>query len=99
MSRRQSQRTSYVANSFSRALPLLHLNVHKLLFQLAILNAGSTLGRILPVALADRAGVYNMLLPAILASAVLLFSLFAATDTAGVVTVAALFGFSSGACA
>ncbi|KAI0653724.1 MFS general substrate transporter [Cubamyces menziesii] len=64
---------------------------------LAILNAGSTLGRILPVALADRVGVYNMLLPAILASAVLLFSLFAATDTAGVVSVAALFGFSSGA--
>ncbi|KAI0759284.1 MFS general substrate transporter [Trametes elegans] len=64
---------------------------------LAILNAGSTLGRILPMALADRLGVYNMLLPAILISAGLVFSLFAATNTAGVVSVAALFGFSSGA--
>ncbi|EIW53756.1 MFS general substrate transporter [Trametes versicolor FP-101664 SS1] len=64
---------------------------------LAILNAGSTLGRILPMALADRLGVYNMLLPAILTSAVLLFALFGAADTGGVVAVAALFGFSSGA--
>ena len=92
MSRRQSQRISYVANPLSRT------TIQTNAFQLAILNAGSTLGRILPVALADRVGVYNMLLPAILASAVLLFSLFAATDTAGVVSVAALFGFSSGAC-
>lgn len=50
------------------------------------------------MALADRLGVYNMLLPAILASAVLLFALFGAADTGGVVAVAALFGFSSGAC-
>lgn len=50
------------------------------------------------MALADRLGVYNMLLPAILASAVLLFALFGAADTGGVVAVGALFGFSSGAC-
>ncbi|KAI0824487.1 MFS general substrate transporter [Trametes gibbosa] len=64
---------------------------------LAILNAGSTLGRILPMALADKLGVYNMLLPAILASAVLVFALFGATGSGPVVIVAALFGFSSGA--
>ncbi|KAI0665325.1 major facilitator superfamily domain-containing protein [Trametes maxima] len=67
---------------------------------LAILNGGSTLGRILPLALADAlsVGVYTMLLPAILTSAALVFALFGATNTGGVVTVAALFGFSSGAC-
>ncbi|KAI0357968.1 MFS general substrate transporter [Trametes cingulata] len=64
---------------------------------LAILNAGSTVGRILPMALANKLSVYNMLLCAILASAVLLFSLFGATSTGGVISVAALFGFSSGA--
>ncbi|KAI0672576.1 MFS general substrate transporter [Trametes maxima] len=66
---------------------------------LAILNGGSTLGRILPLALADAlsVGVYTMLLPAILTSAALVFALFGATNTGGVVTVAALFGFSSGA--
>ncbi|KAL1939552.1 hypothetical protein VTO73DRAFT_9863 [Trametes versicolor] len=68
---------------------------------LAILNAGSTLGRILPLLLAARlgagVGVYSMLLPAILASAVFVFALFGAQDSAGVAAVAALFGFSSGA--
>lgn len=67
--------------------------------QLAILNAGSTIGRTLPVTLADKLGVYNLLIPSILASAVLIFALFGATSTGGVITVAVLFGFSSGACA
>lgn len=67
--------------------------------QLAILNAGSTLGRTLPVTLADKLGVYNLLIPSILTSAVLIFALFGATSTGGVITVAVLFGFSSGACA
>ncbi|KAM5539789.1 hypothetical protein V8D89_006602 [Ganoderma adspersum] len=64
---------------------------------LAILNAGSTIGRTLPVTLADKLGVYNLLIPSILASAVLIFALFGATSTGGVITVAVLFGFSSGA--
>ncbi|TBU21908.1 MFS general substrate transporter [Dichomitus squalens] len=64
---------------------------------LAILNAGSTLGRVLPVALANRLGVYNMLLFSILMSAVLIFALFGATSVGSVITVAVLFGFSSGA--
>ena len=37
--------------------------------------------------------------PSILASAVLIFALFGATSGGGVVAVAVLFGFSSGACA
>ncbi|KAI0717823.1 major facilitator superfamily domain-containing protein [Cerioporus squamosus] len=64
---------------------------------LAILNAGSTLGRTIPVALADKLGVYNMMLPAMATSAALIFSLFGATTTPGVIVVAVLFGFSSGA--
>ena len=66
--------------------------------QLAILNAGSTLGRTLPVALAPRLGVYNLLLGALLTSAALIFAIFGATATPGAVVVAVLFGFSSGAC-
>ncbi|KAI0686578.1 major facilitator superfamily domain-containing protein [Earliella scabrosa] len=64
---------------------------------LAILNAGSTLGRTLPVALAPRLGVYNLLLGALLTSAALIFAIFGATATPGAVVVAVLFGFSSGA--
>ncbi|CDO74353.1 hypothetical protein BN946_scf184582.g2 [Trametes cinnabarina] len=63
---------------------------------LAILNAGSTLGRILPVALAGSLGVYAMLLPAIAASAGFVFALLGVTGDGGVGAVAALFGLSSG---
>ncbi|KAI9069729.1 MFS general substrate transporter [Trametes sanguinea] len=63
---------------------------------LAILNAGSTLGRILPVALASHVGVYTMLLPAIATSAGLVFALAGVRGAPGVGTVAALFGLSSG---
>ncbi|PCH37601.1 MFS general substrate transporter [Wolfiporia cocos MD-104 SS10] len=64
---------------------------------LAILNAGSTLGRLLPPSFADRTGVYNMLLPAIAACAALAFAIFGATSSAGVILVGLLFGFASGA--
>ncbi|KAI0752945.1 major facilitator superfamily domain-containing protein [Daedaleopsis nitida] len=64
---------------------------------LAILNAGSTLGRTLPVMLAPKLGVYNLLLAAVLTSAALIFAIFGATNTPGVIVVAVLFGFSSGA--
>lgn len=64
---------------------------------LAMLNAGSIVGRLLPTFLADRLGVYNMLLPAIGMCAALIFAVFGATNPAGVVLVAVLFGFASGA--
>lgn len=64
---------------------------------LAIMNAGSTMGRIIPTFLADRLGVYNMILPSIFISAALIFSIFGATNSPGVILVAVLFGFSSGA--
>ena len=66
--------------------------------QLAILNAGSTLGRVLPVFLAGACGVYTMLLPALASSAALVFALFGAVKTPSVVAVAVLFGVSSGFC-
>ena len=66
--------------------------------QLAILNAGSTLGRLVPTFVADRVGVYNMLVPAMAACAGLIFAMFGATDGAGVVCVGLVFGFASGAC-
>ncbi|OSD00576.1 MFS general substrate transporter [Trametes coccinea BRFM310] len=64
---------------------------------LAVLNAGSTLGRVLPVALAGRVGVYAMLIPAIAASAGFVYALLGVRGGAGVGVVAALFGLSSGA--
>ncbi|KZT01573.1 MFS general substrate transporter [Laetiporus sulphureus 93-53] len=64
---------------------------------LAILNAGSIAGRLVPTFLADRLGVYNMILPSILACTALIFAIFGATNSAGIILVALLFGFASGA--
>ncbi|EGO00981.1 hypothetical protein SERLA73DRAFT_105481 [Serpula lacrymans var. lacrymans S7.3] len=66
-------------------------------YSLAMLNAGSLVGRVIPTFLADRIGVYNMLLPSIFMSAVTLFGLIGANNTGSVYALAVLFGFSSGA--
>ncbi|KAH9920355.1 major facilitator superfamily domain-containing protein [Fomitopsis serialis] len=70
---------------------------HITTYSLAILNAGSTLGRLLPTFLADKVGVYNMLVPAMVACAGLIFAIFGATNGPGVVLVGSIFGFVSGA--
>jgi len=64
---------------------------------LAILNAGSVFGRLLPTFLADRFGIYNMILPTIYSSAALLFTIFVVNTSAGIVVMALLYGFTSGA--
>ncbi|KAI0080488.1 MFS general substrate transporter [Panus rudis PR-1116 ss-1] len=64
---------------------------------LTILNAGSIAGRLLPTALADRLGVYNIMLPAMMTSAALLFGMFGIRSGADAVVIAAIFGFSTGA--
>ncbi|TFY54145.1 hypothetical protein EVJ58_g9032 [Rhodofomes roseus] len=66
-------------------------------YSLVILNAGSTLGRLVPTFLADKLGVYNMLVPAMAACAGLIFAIFGATNGPGVVLVGLIFGFVSGA--
>ncbi|KZT63274.1 MFS general substrate transporter [Daedalea quercina L-15889] len=73
------------------------VSAHITTYSLAILNAGSTLGRLVPTFLADRMGVYNMLVPAMFASAALIFAMFGATNGPGVVLVGLIFGFASGA--
>ncbi|GBE85712.1 Aspyridones efflux protein [Sparassis crispa] len=73
------------------------VNARVTTYLLAILNAGSIVGRIIPPFLADKWGVYALLLPSVFASATLLFSIFGATTSAGAVIVGLLFGFASGA--
>ncbi|KAJ7628890.1 major facilitator superfamily domain-containing protein [Roridomyces roridus] len=64
--------------------------------QLAILNAGSVLGRILPNLLADRVGPYNTIIPCLFISAGLIFSIFGLKSVAGIVVFGVLYGFWSG---
>jgi MFS family permease len=66
-------------------------------YLLAIANGASAFGRILPNFVADKLGVFNMLIASSAVSGVIIFCWLPATNTAGVIVIALLFGFSSGA--
>lgn len=56
------------------------------------------MGRLIPNFFADRVGPYNILIPCLTASSVLLFALFGIKTFAGVVVYGLLYGATSGAC-
>ncbi|KAK4703568.1 hypothetical protein P7C70_g2648, partial [Phenoliferia sp. Uapishka_3] len=65
-------------------------------YSLAILNAASVFGRTLPNALADKYGVFNLILPCCFSASVLIFAMFGATNAGGVIAFSIIFGFFSG---
>ncbi|KAJ7468246.1 major facilitator superfamily domain-containing protein [Mycena galericulata] len=67
-------------------------------YVLAIMNAGSVGGRILPNFIADRVGPYNTIIPCLVASAGLTFSIFGLRSFASIVIFGVLYGFWSGSC-
>ncbi|KAK2764911.1 hypothetical protein FQN54_008608 [Arachnomyces sp. PD_36] len=67
------------------------------LYQVAILNAGSFFGRIIPNFLGDKIGCYNMNIISFIACSILCFCWTAATSTAGIAVWIIFFGFFSGA--
>ncbi|EPS94262.1 hypothetical protein FOMPIDRAFT_130368 [Fomitopsis schrenkii] len=68
-------------------------------YSIAILNAGSIAGRLIPNALADVAGRFNVICPIAFVSTILLFSMFGVKSIAAVTVFAILYGFFSGAIA
>ncbi|KAI0037013.1 major facilitator superfamily domain-containing protein, partial [Vararia minispora EC-137] len=66
-------------------------------YTLAIINAGTIAGRLLPTFLADHIGVFNMIIPAVFLSAVFVFATFGATTATSIIIVSLLYGFTSGA--
>ncbi|KAJ3777366.1 major facilitator superfamily domain-containing protein [Lentinula raphanica] len=66
-------------------------------YSLAILNAGSLVGRTLPNAIATVFGPLNLLIMACTLSAVSLYVWFEARDNAGILVFEALYGIVSGA--
>jgi len=66
-------------------------------YTIAIINAGSMLGRTLPNFFADKTGIMPLLVPSTAVSAVLLLILIACTNMAGVTIFCVLFGLFSGA--
>ncbi|KAF5007739.1 hypothetical protein FDECE_5988 [Fusarium decemcellulare] len=63
---------------------------------LAILNAGSVFGRILPNFLADKFGPFNIMTPCAALTGILIFCLLGVHDAAGLIIYCILFGFFSG---
>ena len=65
-------------------------------YLLAILNAASTFGRLIPNYIADRAGPLNVIVPCGFMTGILQFCLLGANTTPGVIVIIALYGFFSG---
>ncbi|KAF8995123.1 major facilitator superfamily domain-containing protein [Cyathus striatus] len=65
-------------------------------YSISILNTASFFGRIVPGMLADSWGRYNIMIFSALLCAVLNFASIAANNTASILVVGALYGFTSG---
>ncbi|KAJ4488313.1 major facilitator superfamily domain-containing protein [Lentinula aciculospora] len=65
-------------------------------YALAILNAGSIVGRLVPNFFADGLGPYNMIIPCLFLTAVLLFVVLAVHSFAGIVLFGLFYGCTSG---
>ncbi|OSX62599.1 hypothetical protein POSPLADRAFT_1180728 [Postia placenta MAD-698-R-SB12] len=63
----------------------------------AILNAASIPGRIVPNLLADRIGTFNIFVPVVIVTGGLVFAMFGAVNTGTVIVFSILYGFFSGA--
>jgi len=65
-------------------------------YLIPILNAASVFGRTVPNALSDKVGILNLLVPGTVVCSILIFSLLAVHNTAGIIIIAVFFGFFSG---
>lgn len=66
-------------------------------YLLAIMNATSTFGRIIPNFMADQLGPFNVVVPFALATALLCYCFMAISSSAGIIVLMAFYGFFSGA--
>jgi MFS family permease len=65
-------------------------------YTIAMLNAASTFGRIVPNYLADKTGPLNMIVPCALISAVVAYCWIAVENKAGMIVFCILYGFFTG---
>lgn len=78
------------------AMSRAEISSHLVFYLLALINAGSSLGRILPNFAADYVGTLNMQSTFALASAVLSLSLLAIRNVQGILAFCVLYGFFTG---
>lgn len=65
-------------------------------YTIAILNASSVVGRVIPNLLVPRFGPFNVVIPCVLISSILVFCTLAVKDVVGTIVFAILYGFFSG---
>lgn len=80
----------------------LWVNLHGLsttlaFYTIAILNAGSIVGRTVPNHIADKVGQFNVLWPITAITGCLVFAMYGAKSTGAVIVFSILYGFFSGA--
>jgi predicted MFS family arabinose efflux permease len=66
-------------------------------YLLAIMNATSTFGRIIPNFAADKFGPFNIVIPFAVVTSVLCYCFMAVSSSAGIIVLMAFYGFFSGA--
>lgn len=66
--------------------------------QIAIMNAANFVGRVLPNQFAHRLGVHNQMIVAAAICGALAIAFIGMKNAAGVVLIALIYGFASGAC-
>ncbi|KAF2731844.1 MFS general substrate transporter [Polyplosphaeria fusca] len=71
-------------------------NENMAFYLLAVMNASSVFGRIIPNFLADKLGPFNVVIPCTLVTGVLAFCFIEAKSSAGLVVLMAFYGFFSG---
>ncbi|KAJ0414664.1 major facilitator superfamily domain-containing protein [Aspergillus carlsbadensis] len=74
-----------------------HANPNIAFYSIAIINAGSALGRIAPGLLADKLGSLNTIIPMAFSTAILAFAWIGIRNVAGTLVFSVLYGFFSGA--
>ena len=66
--------------------------------KLSILNASSAFWRVLPTVVADKVGVFSLIVPCTLVCGAIIFGMIGVTNAGGAIIIAILYGFFSGAC-
>ncbi|KAG9074018.1 hypothetical protein FS749_014467, partial [Ceratobasidium sp. UAMH 11750] len=66
-------------------------------YSLTILNAASIFGRTIPNLLADKFGIFNVIIPCSAIVGVLVFAMFGVTSVGALIVFSILYGFFSGA--
>jgi len=66
--------------------------------KIAVLNGASAIGRVVPNMLIYRFGAFNVMVPCVYMTSILIFCSLAINNIAGTMVFAILYGFFSGAC-